>query len=103
MDVEDLERVLKKWSPKDAEDETSDIPKLMYVVPTGSNPTGQNIPLENKRKIYSLAQKYDFLIIEDDPYYFHNFEEVRTYFFIFTSTVEVVLCFTFICRSASKI
>ncbi|XP_064606208.1 kynurenine/alpha-aminoadipate aminotransferase, mitochondrial-like isoform X2 [Liolophura sinensis] len=75
IDVEDLERVLSKWSPKDVQNETSDSPKLMYVVPTGSNPTGQNLSLESKRKIYSLAQKYDFLIMEDDPYYFHNFEE----------------------------
>ena len=32
---------------------------------------------ERKAEIYKLAQKYDFLIIEDDPYYFIHFLDKR--------------------------
>jgi len=28
------------------------------------------IPLYRKEQIYELAQKYNFLILEDDPYYY---------------------------------
>ena len=31
------------------------------------------MPYERKEKIYDLAQKYNFLILEDDPYYFLHF------------------------------
>jgi aromatic amino acid aminotransferase I len=36
----------------------------------GQNPTGGTLSLERRKKIYALCQKYDVLIIEDDPYYF---------------------------------
>jgi len=36
----------------------------------GQNPTGGTLSLERRKKIYSICQKYDILIIEDDPYYF---------------------------------
>lgn len=49
------------------------LPKLLSVNPTGSNPTGAVLTDERKREVYALAQKYDFLILEDDPYYFVNF------------------------------
>ncbi|XP_043273669.1 kynurenine/alpha-aminoadipate aminotransferase, mitochondrial-like [Venturia canescens] len=49
------------------------LPKLLYVNPTGANPTGTVLTYERKVRIYELAKKYDFLIIEDDPYYFLHF------------------------------
>ncbi|XP_011502054.1 PREDICTED: kynurenine/alpha-aminoadipate aminotransferase, mitochondrial-like [Ceratosolen solmsi marchali] len=49
------------------------LPKLLYVNPTGANPVGTVYTNERKEKIYKLAQKYDFLILEDDPYYFLHF------------------------------
>jgi aromatic amino acid aminotransferase I / 2-aminoadipate transaminase len=36
----------------------------------GQNPTGGTLSLERRKKIYAICQKYDILIIEDDPYYF---------------------------------
>ncbi|CAK1589881.1 unnamed protein product [Parnassius mnemosyne] len=54
------------------------MPKVMYVVPTGSNPTGLIIPEERKKQLYELACRYDFLIIEDDPYMFLNYSGERT-------------------------
>ncbi|XP_076637340.1 kynurenine/alpha-aminoadipate aminotransferase, mitochondrial [Colletes latitarsis] len=53
------------------------MPKVLYVNPTGANPTGTALPDSRKRRIYELAQIYDFLIVEDDPYYFLNFLDER--------------------------
>ena len=54
----------------------SERPKLMYIIPNGSNPTGETTSLEKRRQIYALARKYDFIIVEDDSYYFMQFSEV---------------------------
>ncbi|XP_037301033.1 kynurenine/alpha-aminoadipate aminotransferase, mitochondrial isoform X4 [Manduca sexta] len=58
------------------------MPKMMYVIPTGSNPSGAVIPEERRRKIYKLACKYDFIIVEDDPYMFLNYDERRVASFL---------------------
>lgn len=42
--------------------------KFLYVVPTFQNPTGKTISLDRKKQLAELSQKYDFYIIEDDPY-----------------------------------
>lgn len=42
--------------------------KFIYVVPTFQNPTGRTISLERRIKIAEIIQKYDKLLIEDDPY-----------------------------------
>ena len=44
--------------------------QLLYVVPHGDNPTGITLSENRQREIYSLACEYDFLVVEDDPYYF---------------------------------
>ncbi|XP_063973377.1 kynurenine/alpha-aminoadipate aminotransferase, mitochondrial-like isoform X2 [Diachasmimorpha longicaudata] len=49
------------------------LPKALCVNPTGANPTGSVLTTDRKKSIYKLAQKYDFLIIEDDAYYFVHF------------------------------
>lgn len=59
-----LEKILDNWTagaPK---------PKLLYTIPTGQNPTGTSLADSRKEEIYLIAQKHDFLIIEDEPYYF---------------------------------
>lgn len=53
------------------------MPKVLYIIPTGNNPTGTVIPEERRRQIYEMACRYDFLILEDDPYMFLNYSEVR--------------------------
>lgn len=42
--------------------------KLVYLVPTFQNPTGRTLPLERRHKIAEIIQKYEVLLIEDDPY-----------------------------------
>ncbi|KAK4140472.1 aminotransferase [Dichotomopilus funicola] len=69
IDPSDLERVLSNW-PEDRPR-----PKVLYTVPTGSNPTGRSCTEANKSRILELAKRFDFMIFEDDAYYFLNFEE----------------------------
>uniref|UniRef100_A0A8H7TR96 Aminotransferase class I/classII large domain-containing protein n=1 Tax=Bionectria ochroleuca TaxID=29856 RepID=A0A8H7TR96_BIOOC len=45
-------------------------PHILYIIPTGQNPTGSTQSIERRREVYAVAQKHDVLIIEDDPYYF---------------------------------
>ena len=42
--------------------------KLLYVIPTFQNPGGFTTSLEKRKAIYALAQKYDIVILEDNPY-----------------------------------
>ncbi|KAJ9217234.1 hypothetical protein DTO166G4_1289 [Paecilomyces variotii] len=44
-------------------------PHLMYTVTIGQNPTGGTLSVERRKEIYALCQKYDIIIIEDDPYW----------------------------------
>ncbi|KAM5234770.1 kynurenine/alpha-aminoadipate aminotransferase, mitochondrial-like [Hipposideros larvatus] len=73
-----LREVLSRWKPEDSKDPQNNTPKLLYTVPNGSNPTGNSLTSSRKKEIYELARKYDFLIIEDDPYYFLQFNKPWT-------------------------
>ncbi len=42
--------------------------KILYVIPNFQNPTGRTMSLEKRKAVYELACKYDFIILEDDPY-----------------------------------
>ncbi|KAF9013316.1 TdiD protein [Cyathus striatus] len=59
-----LQATLESW------DHSKTFPKLLYTVPFGSNPTGFTTSIERRIQILTLARKYNFLIFEDDPYYF---------------------------------
>ncbi|KAI4886304.1 hypothetical protein NFI96_016721, partial [Prochilodus magdalenae] len=72
MIPDDLRDILARW---DSGKPDSTTPKVLYTIPNGGNPTGASMTLERKRKVYELASKYDFLIIEDDPYYFLQFQK----------------------------
>ena len=76
MDPQSLGDVMSSWSPADAQDPNSRIPKIMYLIPNGGNPTGHTLTEERKRKIYEIAQKYNILILEDDPYFYLQFQKV---------------------------
>ena len=57
MIINDLEEKIKKYSPK-----------FVYTIPTFQNPTGLTLPTERREKIAQLAEKYEVIVIEDDPY-----------------------------------
>ena len=42
--------------------------KFIYVLPNFHNPAGVTIPLERRKAIVELADKYNVFIVEDDPY-----------------------------------
>uniref|UniRef100_F6ZL38 Kynurenine/alpha-aminoadipate aminotransferase, mitochondrial n=1 Tax=Xenopus tropicalis TaxID=8364 RepID=F6ZL38_XENTR len=70
-----LKDILSKWSPEDSGKPEKKNPKLLYTIPNGGNPTGASLSTERKIEIYQLAQQYDLIIIEDDPYYFLQFNK----------------------------
>ena len=43
-------------------------PKFLYTIPTVQNPTATVMPEERRKKIIEIAEKYNFLIFEDDCY-----------------------------------
>ena len=42
--------------------------KFLYMIPDFQNPSGESLTLEERCMIIALAQKHDFLIVEDSPY-----------------------------------
>ncbi len=42
--------------------------RLIYVIPTFQNPTGLTTSLEKRKKILALAETYNVMILEDNPY-----------------------------------
>lgn len=69
------------------------MPKIMYVIPTACNPTGVNVSYERKKEIYQMACEYNFLILEDDPYYLLHFLEKNPESFLSMDTEGRVLRF----------
>lgn len=57
LDLEDFEAKIK-----------SEKPKLAYLVPNFSNPTGKTLRAETRKRVVEIAKKYNLVIIEDDPY-----------------------------------
>ncbi|MBO9600207.1 MAG: PLP-dependent aminotransferase family protein, partial [Cohnella sp.] len=57
MDLDDLALKLKEHKPK-----------LVYVIPTFSNPTGNAWSLDRRQGVLKLCRESDTLILEDDPY-----------------------------------
>ncbi|KAH9924826.1 pyridoxal phosphate-dependent transferase [Amylocystis lapponica] len=66
---EELERLLSGW-----DDSWGRRPHVLYTVPCGQNPTGSMLSLERRKKIYEICQRFDVVILEDDPYYYLQFD-----------------------------
>ena len=43
-------------------------PRLVYVVPNFHNPSGATMSLERRQLLAKLADRYELVVIEDDPY-----------------------------------
>jgi 2-aminoadipate transaminase len=48
--------------------------KFTYIIPSFQNPMSSMLTIERRKKIIKLAKKYDFLIVEDNPYGYISFE-----------------------------
>lgn len=57
LNLNDLEEKIKKYSPK-----------ILYIVPNFSNPTGKTLTAEKRKTIAEITAKYNVIVIEDDPY-----------------------------------
>ncbi|MCL2825886.1 MAG: PLP-dependent aminotransferase family protein [Eggerthellaceae bacterium] len=42
--------------------------KFLYTIPSFQNPAGVTMTLERRKRLLELADEYDLLIVEDDPY-----------------------------------
>ncbi|KAJ5639384.1 aromatic aminotransferase Aro8 [Penicillium longicatenatum] len=62
-----LDALISGWNPAER---GARKPFLLYLIPTGQNPTGVTQSLERRNEIYDVAERHDLYIIEDDPYYF---------------------------------
>jgi len=49
------------------------IPRVLYIIPTAQNPTGCSYSESRRREIYAICQRHNIIIIEDDPYYYLQF------------------------------
>ena len=58
MNMEALEEALKN---------NSDV-KMIYTIPTFQNPTGVTMSLSKRQRLIELANQYDVLVLEDNPY-----------------------------------
>lgn len=57
LDLDDLENKIIQYKPK-----------ILYCVPTFSNPTGRTYTTANRKEIASLTARYGVMVLEDDPY-----------------------------------
>ncbi|KAL5529333.1 hypothetical protein ACEPAG_5318 [Sanghuangporus baumii] len=69
-----LEEILDSW------DETNGRkPHVLYTIPhsSGQNPTGGTLNTARREEIYRISCKHDIIILEDDPYYFLQYDKVQ--------------------------
>lgn len=57
FDVGSLERLVEKERPR-----------FFYIIPDFQNPTGVTTSLAKRERLVELAERYDFWILEDNPY-----------------------------------
>lgn len=43
-------------------------PRMFYMNPTHHNPTGYTVPMEQRKRLVELAERYRCLLVEDDPF-----------------------------------
>jgi len=66
MDLKELEEKIIKYNPK-----------LIYVIPTFNNPTGYSWSNNYRKKFLKIINKYNVLVLEDDPYSLINFTNLK--------------------------
>jgi 2-aminoadipate transaminase len=55
--IEQLEKILARR-----------VPKIFYIIPDFQNPSGATCSAAKRKRIVELAEKYNFLLLEDAPY-----------------------------------
>ena len=49
-------------------------PRVIYCIPNFQNPTGSTLSLQRRHELLALAEQYDAVIIDDDPYGWLRYE-----------------------------
>ena len=64
FNIDQMEKEIKKL------DQNKELSKLrfVYAVPNFDNPSGVTLSLEKRKALVDLSRKYNFMIVEDDPY-----------------------------------
>ncbi|EGC33234.1 hypothetical protein DICPUDRAFT_37021 [Dictyostelium purpureum] len=69
MIPEIFEKTLSEWDHSAAK-----FPRVVYIIPSGQNPCGSTMNNKRKQDIYKIASKYNLIILEDDPYFYLQFD-----------------------------
>lgn len=62
MNIDILEEKIKELLKNDI------LPKFIYVIPTFQNPAGVIMPESRRKQLVDIANEYDLVVVEDDPY-----------------------------------
>ncbi|MCE5201109.1 MAG: PLP-dependent aminotransferase family protein [Synergistaceae bacterium] len=83
---EELENILKKRKVR-----------FLYTIPNFQNPSGRTSPLERRKTILAIAEKYGIPIFEDDPYHYLSYdgEPPSTYLKLADGDKRVIHCNSF--------
>lgn len=54
----DLRKVLAQWDPTDAQKPDCTVPRVLYTIPNGGNPTGASMTYERKQEVYEVSSVY---------------------------------------------
>ncbi|XP_042889003.1 kynurenine/alpha-aminoadipate aminotransferase, mitochondrial-like isoform X1 [Penaeus japonicus] len=79
MNPEALKEALSQWKPEEIRDVKTGVPKVLYINPNACNPTGVSVGEQRRREIYNIASEYNLIILEDDPYYFVQFGNLKDF------------------------
>ena len=44
------------------------LPKIIYTIPNGHNPGGVTLSVERRKHLIDIANRWDLIVLEDDPY-----------------------------------
>ena len=71
IDFDDLERTIQQIRRENK------LPRALYEVPDFHNPTGKSMTVGERSRLLEMAERYDFYVIEDNPYGYFAFDEER--------------------------
>ncbi len=90
INTEKLENILKKMRTR------SIVPKFLYTIPTVQNPTGTIMSNEKRKTLIDIAERYNFLVFEDDCYADLTWDRKRPgAIYSFSNSNRVVYCGSF--------
>lgn len=75
MKPSSLADTLAAWST-DESTRALAFPKVIYLTPTGGNPTGATASKKRKNAVLDIVRRHDLLLLEDDAYYYLDYSDV---------------------------